>query len=279
MKKKNKLKSCRMLIRFIEFQEHDPSLNMAVDEAISIFVRKGKVLPTFRLYGWNKKAITIGEFQKIEEINQAFCIASGIPVIRRPTGGKGILHYDDITYSFSCRKEGKFRGNLFQTYEILSHLFAKAFNLTGIHVEFKKEKRTVNKSSLCFARSSFGELCFKNVKIIGSAQKRWVDGFLQQGTIPVTVNRDLLKKVFLCNTEEVNTIFGIKELFDSFEIDIFQENIKKALKDDGFEIVVENLQQEELALAQILQKNYQSLCNKTEMQQRQPCLYKYEQTE
>lgn len=53
-----------MLIRFIEFEEHDPYFNMAVDEAISLLVRKGKILPTFRLYGWNKVAVTIGEFQK-----------------------------------------------------------------------------------------------------------------------------------------------------------------------------------------------------------------------
>ncbi len=49
-----------MQIRFIEYQSFEPSLNMAIDEAISIFVREDKVLPTFRLYGWNENAITIG---------------------------------------------------------------------------------------------------------------------------------------------------------------------------------------------------------------------------
>lgn len=267
-----------MLIRFIEYEEHDPYFNMAVDEAISFFVRKGKVLPTFRLYGWNKKAVTIGEFQKIEEINLNFCIANQIPVVRRPTGGKGILHYDDVTYSFSCKKEGRFKGNLFQAYEILSHIFVRAFNLTGISVELKREKRVINKSSLCFARSSFGEICFKNIKIIGSAQKRWIDGFLQQGTIPVTVDRELLKKVFSCNPQEADSIFGIKELFEEFDRRIFQENIKKALKEEGFEFVVETLQKDELALAQSL-CDKQVLYNRIEMQQTQSCLYKYEQTE
>lgn len=268
-----------MLIRFIEFQKFDPYLNMAIDESISFFVRNGKVLPTFRLYGWNKKAITIGEFQRNEEINQDFCINHKIPIVRRPTGGKGILHYDDLTYSFSCKKEGKFRGNLFKTYEILSHLFVRAFSLIGISVEIRKEKKIHNKSSLCFARSSFGEICFKNVKIIGSAQKRWTDGFLQQGTIPVTVERDLLKKVFLCSPDEADSILGIKELFEEFEIEKFQEQLKKALKEEGFEIVVEPLQEEELAVAQALQKKYQALCNRIEKRQIQPCLYKHEQIE
>jgi len=101
-----------------------------------------------------------------------------------------------VTYSFSCRREGRFRGNLFQAYEILSRIFAKAFYLTGIDVEIIREKRSFSRSSVCFARSSFGEICFKNIKIIGSAQKRWTDGFLQQGTIPLTVDRELLSKVF-----------------------------------------------------------------------------------
>ncbi|WP_353684902.1 lipoate--protein ligase family protein [Thermodesulfovibrio sp. 3907-1M] len=270
MKKRDNLRSFRMLIRFIEYEEHDPYFNMAVDEAISFFVRTGKVLPTFRLYGWNKKAVTIGEFQKIEEINRDFCIANQIPVVRRPTGGKGILHNDDVTYSFSCKKEGRFKGNLFQAYEILSHVFLKAFNLTGIFAEVKKEKRVINKSSLCFARSSFGEICFKNVKIIGSAQKRWIDGFLQQGTIPVTVDRELLKKVFLCNPEEAEHIFGIRELIEEFDRIIFQENLKKALQEEGFALVVEPLEKKELFLAQSLYDK-QVLYNKIEMQQKQSC--------
>lgn len=246
-----------MLIRFIEFQSSAPHLNMAIDEAISIFVRGGKALPTFRFYGWSKEAVTLGEFQKIEEINRDFCNKSRIAVLRRLTGGKGILHYDDLTYSFSAKREGIFHGSLFQTYKILSQIFAKAFDLTGISVEIKKEKRTINKSPLCFACSSFGEICFKNIKIIGSAQKRWNDGFLQQGTIPVTVNRELLKKVFLCVPEDVEKIFGIKELYNKFDIEIFQNNVIRALKEEGFEVVVETLRKEELALAEFLQKKYQ----------------------
>ncbi|MCS7215758.1 MAG: lipoate--protein ligase family protein [Thermodesulfovibrio sp.] len=260
-----------MLIRFIEFQKFDPYLNMTIDEAINYFVRQGMVLPTFRLYGWNRKAVTIGEFQKIEEINQDFCLINKIPIVRRLTGGKGILHYDDLTYSFSCKKEANFRGNLFKAYEILSNIFVRAFSLSGISVEIRREKKSFNKSPLCFARSSFGEICFQNIKIVGSAQKRWIDCFIQQGTIPITVDRDLLKKVFLCIPDEADMVFGIKELFDKFDIEIFQENIKRALKEEGFEIVVEPLQEQELALALELKGKHQVLYSKIEMQQRQPC--------
>ncbi len=246
-----------MLIRFINFQTYPAHLNMAIDESISIFVRKGKSLPTFRVYGWDKVSVTIGEFQKIEEINLTFCEQKGIRVVRRPTGGKGILHYNDITYSFSAKKEGIFKGNLFRCYQLISNIFMKAFYLSGIEVENKKEKRTINRSSICFAISSFGEICYRNIKVVGSAQKRWVDGFLQQGTIPLFVNRDFLREIFPESNEEIIKLFGLKELFNDFSEESFIENIKITLRDLGFQIFEDSLQQEELELAEeLLQKKY-----------------------
>lgn len=246
-----------MLIRFINFQTHPAPLNMAIDESISINVRNGKSLPTFRVYGWDKASVTIGEFQKIEEINLNFCNSNRIPVVRRPTGGKGILHYNDMTYSFSAKKEGIFKGNLFKCYEIISNIFMKAFYLSGIEVENKKEKRTINRSSICFARSSFGEICYRDIKIVGSAQKRWVDGFLQQGTIPLSINRELLREIFPESNENIIKFFGLKELFNDFKEESFIENIKITLKDSGFQIVEDSLQQEEIEIAEsLLQRKY-----------------------
>ena len=277
-----------MLVRIIDSGLNDPFLNMAIDEAISIFVRNGNSPPTLRFYGWIKPAVTIGEFQKATEINQDICNKLKIPVVRRPTGGKGILHYDDLTYSFTAKKEGIFRGSLFQTYEKLSSIFSEAFNLSGIKTEIKKNRDSVNRSSLCFARSSFGEISFNGIKIMGSAQKRWRDGFLQQGTIPIIVNRELLKKVFLCMPEEAENIYGLKEIYDKlvlsaspqeiasqlalsatpqekaslFEASVFKEkfkeNIKLCLRMAGFEIVEEAILEEEFALAQELLQKYQN---------------------
>jgi len=277
-----------MLVRIIDSGLNDPFLNMAIDEAISIFVRNGNSPPTLRFYGWLKPSVTIGEFQKANEINQDICNKLKIPVVRRPTGGKGILHYDDLTYSFTAKKEGIFRGSLFQTYEKLSSIFSEAFNLSGIKTEIKKNRDSVNRSSLCFASSSFGEISFNGIKIMGSAQKRWRDGFLQQGTIPIIVNRELLKKVFLCMPEEAEKIYGLKEIYDKlvlsaspqekashlvlsaspqqnashFEASVFKEkfkeNIKLCLRMAGFEIVEEAVLEEEFALAQELLQKYQN---------------------
>ncbi len=247
-----------MLLRFINFKKFDAYLNMAIDEAISIFVRKGKSPPTFRFYGWNKPSITIGEFQKIDDVSLEFCKEIDIPVVRRPTGGKGILHFDDITYSFSSRKEYPFNGNLFRSYEIISQFFLKTFQLCGLDVEYQKEKHSVNRSALCFARSSFGELCYGGFKILGSAQKRWSDGFLQQGTIPLSVNKDLLIKVFKNYDTSIDKILGVKDICVNFDIQNFIDNFKQSLRSFSFDVIEESFQQEELDLAQEIIEKYQN---------------------
>lgn len=245
-----------MKIRLIGFALSDPFLNMAVDEAISQRVRENKSLPTFRFYGWNKPSITIGEFQKISELDMEFCKSNGIPVVRRPTGGKGIIHFDDITYSFSSKKEGIFSGNLFKSYSIIAQLLTEAFALSGVKVDIIKEKKVTNKSPICFARSSFGEISLYGKKIVGSAQKRWRDGFLQQGTIPLKVNKEIVKKVFC--SDEADSLCGVRELIRDFCPDSFMKNFKRALENFGFQVVEEPLLEEEVDLAQRLLLKYQS---------------------
>lgn len=277
-----------MKIRLINFSLSEPFFNMAVDEAVSERVRENKALPTFRFYGWSRPSITIGEFQQISELNMDFCQSQGIPVVRRPTGGKGIFHYEDITYSFSSRKEGVFNGNLFKSYSIIADLLHHAFNLSGVKVEIVREKRITNRSPLCFARSSFGEITLSGKKIVGSAQKRWRDGFLQQGTIPLRVNREILKKVF--SVDNADSMVGVKEIIEDFQVERFIENFKIALERAGFQVVEANLAQEELELAQKFLLKYQSeewLLGKPQLvgdsmrkrTQQEPLLYKHGQIE
>jgi len=91
--------------RFIDSGNCEASFNMAIDEAIAISVRKGDVPPTLRLYGWDVPSVSIGCFQKIRDINVEYCGEKNIPIVRRPTGGRAILHYQDITYSFSTKTD------------------------------------------------------------------------------------------------------------------------------------------------------------------------------
>jgi lipoate-protein ligase A len=172
---------------------------MALDEAIAVSVQKGAFPPTLRIYGWDRPSVSLGSFQKTSDINYRFCKDNDIPVVRRPTGGRGILHGDELTYSFSSSNEGFFSGGLLDSYRRLSAAFVSALRMLGLDVAMKGERepgRTLNRTALCFKSTSYGEISFQARKLIGSAQKRSKDGLLQQGSLPFAVDEERTKQVF-----------------------------------------------------------------------------------
>jgi len=217
---------------FIDSGPCSAAYNMALDEAIAVTVRNGQAPPTLRLYGWDRPSVTIGCFQKIGEVDMAYCFQENIPVVRRPTGGRAILHGNEITYSFSVKtRAGLFSKSLFDSYKKISAAFLNAFLKIGASPELNllKDSRrgpeaNVQKSPLCFQSVSYGEIIVDSKKIIGSAQKRWTDGLLQQGSIPLVIERDDLVKVF-----RMDTCLNTKDSFTGL-YDIFPGLIPDALK-------------------------------------------------
>ncbi len=182
--------------RLIDSGPGDASYNMALDEALSLSVREGAPA-TLRLYGWLRPSLSIGCFQKTGDIDTGYLNESGIPLVRRPTGGRAILHGEELTYSFSSKSEGPFSGGLIETYRSLSMAFSDALRRLGIPVAMEQKREGAYAGSpLCFQSSSFGELSLNGRKLVGSAQRRWPEGFLQQGSIPYRVDRTALKKIF-----------------------------------------------------------------------------------
>ncbi len=174
--------------------------NMALDEAIALSVRRQLSPPTLRFYGWNRASLSLGAFQRSAGLNLAFCRTKGIPVVRRPTGGRAILHGEELTYSFSVRTDlPPFAKGLFESYRSISTAFIRGLGKLGICAEAKKQKergRTLTGSPLCFQSSSYGEILIENRKIVGSAQKRWQEGLLQQGSIPYAYDTETMQQVF-----------------------------------------------------------------------------------
>ncbi len=184
--------------RFIDSGLCDAAYNMALDEAIAISVRNGKSPPVLRIYGWACPSVSLGSFQNIASIDLKYCSENNIAVVRRPTGGRGILHRDELTYSFCAQNKGEFSGGLLETYWKLGSAFQSALKTAGLKVSIKtgRESSRNTRSALCFESTSFGELSFNGKKLIGSAQKRWNNGFLQQGSIPYSVDYEKLIAVF-----------------------------------------------------------------------------------
>ena len=86
--------------RFIDSGNCSPAFNMALDEALLEWHSEGKIPPTIRFYGWNPPTLSIGYFQKVEkEIDMEAVKKYGLGFVRRPTGGRGVLHDQELTYS------------------------------------------------------------------------------------------------------------------------------------------------------------------------------------
>ncbi|MBF0506633.1 MAG: lipoate--protein ligase family protein [Nitrospirae bacterium] len=205
---------------------------MALDEAIAAAVRKDNSPPTLRLYGWPLPSVSLGAFQSIVDIDAGYCAEHDIQVVRRPTGGRGILHGEEITYSFSAVNEGLFSQGLLESYRHLSSAFSLALQKMGLTVTMKDRRdkgRPIARSPLCFQSTSYGELTIKGKKLIGSAQKRWDNGFLQQGSMPFTIDCALLASVFK-NVVPSPDFAGLKDMIHNFDCEEFKKYLVDAFE-------------------------------------------------
>lgn len=228
--------------RFIDTGNSDAAYNMAIDESIAYHVRKRHGPPTLRFYGWIKPSVSLGYFQKISDVDLEYCIRQNMPVIRRPTGGRAILHGDELTYSFAAlTTSGLFSKGLLDSYRTLSEAFRRAFVICGMkpanrlimNRERSSNRRSQQHNPLCFALASYGEMTVDCKKIIGSAQKRWRDVLLQQGCIPVKLNKKEMTKIFKIGFQETldNMFIGLTELIPDFSIELFKYAIRTAFEE------------------------------------------------
>lgn len=218
--------------RLIDSGPNSASYNMALDEAIARSVRNRETPPTLRFYVWDRPSISLGCFQKASDLDLAYCKQSIIPFVRRPTGGRAILHGDELTYSFSIRTDDEpFSEGLRESYCRISSAFNLAFQKIGIQVESKMQEergRVLTGNPLCFKSSSYGELLLNNRKIVGAAQKRWKDGLLQQGSIPYACDKEKIDHIFGKKASETeNSLNGLKEILPDFD----DQNFKIALRE------------------------------------------------
>lgn len=216
--------------RLIDSGTCNASYNMALDEALALSVRKGDTPPTLRLYGWQMPALSLGCFQKASSINIRYCRSHNIPVVRRPTGGRAILHGDELTYSFAARTDGElFRKGLLDSYTRISTAFIAALRTMGVNAEAKKKRergRVLAKSPLCFRTTSYREILINKKKAIGSAQKRWQDSLLQQGSIPYACNEEAMRAIFGEEAASLHAVMtGMRAELPGLDEDRFKEII------------------------------------------------------
>ena len=171
---------------------HDGIWNMALDESILETVARKEVIPTLRLYAWNPYCLSLGQAQSILDVDQQRLINNNWGIVRRPTGGKAILHADELTYSICLpQSDPLVRGTVVESYRRLSTALLLALQNMGIKADSKPksdEDRKKIPNPVCFEVPSDYEITYHEKKLIGSAQARRAKGVLQHGAIPLFGN-------------------------------------------------------------------------------------------
>lgn len=163
--------------------------NMAVDEAILEAAGKRSSPPTLRLYAWNPPCLSLGYAQPFADVDRARLIDRGWDVVRRATGGRAILHTDELTYSIAAPLDDPLvQGSLLESYNRIAQALVSASRSLGLPVEIKDVVPGVHTPSsgpVCFEVPSAYEITVDGKKLIGSAQARRKEGVLQHGSLPL----------------------------------------------------------------------------------------------
>ncbi|EST56208.1 octanoyltransferase [Brevibacillus panacihumi W25] len=187
--------------RYLVTEAMSPEMNMAVDEAILQLHAEGKVPPTVRFYTWSPATLSIGYFQKaLKEINLEEVHKHGLGFVRRPTGGRAVLHDKELTYSVIVSEQHpKMPSSVTEAYKIISMGLLHGFQNLGLRAEMvslaseeEKEKYSSPGSSACFDSPSWYELVVEGKKVAGSAQTRQKGVILQHGSILLDMDVELL---------------------------------------------------------------------------------------
>lgn len=188
--------------RLVNTGRGDAAMNMALDEAILLTHEAGRTAPTLRLYGWRCPTLSLGYAQSTaKEIHLDVCQRYGIQVVRRPTGGRAVLHDHEVTYSvvMPCALSDGPR-TLTEHYRLIGLALATGLNQLGLSVHLERPQRLATGQRLpaspaCFAALSRYELSVAGKKLVGSAQKQGKYALLQHGSIPFTLDR---QRLFQC---------------------------------------------------------------------------------
>lgn len=177
--------------RFIDTGINDGFLNMAIDEAILDAHLQGLCPPTLRVYRWSPPALSLGYFQNVErEIDQKRCSELGIDVVRRLTGGRAVLHHDELTYSVVTSEAHGFSKSTVKSYRLLSQGLMAAYGMLGLEVCSATHTREPS-SAACFSSAGLADLAFQGRKLCGSAQFRKGGALLQHGSLPISLDAQL----------------------------------------------------------------------------------------
>lgn len=162
---------------------------MAIDEALLQAVEQGQSQPILRLYSWQPPTLSLGYSQPYADVDLSALKARGWGLVRRPTGGRAILHTDELTYAVILPLDHPLAaGGVLASYQRLSKGLLLALQQLGLAVEIEQETTLTaeaRSNPVCFEVPSAYELTVQGKKLIGSAQTRRRRAMLQHGSLPL----------------------------------------------------------------------------------------------
>ena len=172
----------------IEESPRSGAANMAVDEAMAEAAADGAVPPSLRFYRWHLPTVSLGRHQKAADVDEAQLATRGYDLVRRTTGGRAILHTDELTYSVAGPvTDPLMAGGVMDAYLRFSNALLSGLEVLGL-VANKAGARTRTPrdlSAVCFEAPSAYEITAGGLKLMGSAQSRRKGYVLQHGSLPL----------------------------------------------------------------------------------------------
>jgi lipoate-protein ligase A len=185
--------------------------NMAVDESILEHIGRNASNPTLRLYAWTPACLSLGHAQPFADVDMTRLNDHGWEVVRRATGGRAILHTDELTYSvIAPLNEPRVEGGVLESYNRLAQALLLAVQKLELPVEMKEsvaqDAILRNNNPVCFEVPSTYEITVNGKKLIGSAQARKKEGVLQHGSLPLTGDLTRICQALVFENESARTI-------------------------------------------------------------------------
>ena len=153
--------------------------NMAIDAALLEEVEGSSDQRTIvRFYGWRRPTLSLGRNQDVRKaVDVEYCRQNGIDIVHRPTGGRAVLHDDELTYAVISNDASYFGNTIYGNYKRVSEALCLGYKCLGLPAvlapDTRKAKALTNGSDPpCFLSTSRYELMIEGRKIVGSAQRR-----------------------------------------------------------------------------------------------------------
>lgn len=192
---------------------HSGTYNMRYDELLACEVAKGLRASTVRVYGWNPPAISLGWNQSMEDIDVETAARAGVDVVRRPTGGRAILHSEELTYCVVMPSDGR---NVSTVYRDISRALVCGLEKLGVHATLEQSQPHFpslyrsRSGAICFSSSGRFEIKIDGRKLVGSAQRRFFfsgrEVVLQHGSLLLGPDHQRIVTFLALDSEEQRCI-------------------------------------------------------------------------